>query len=296
MTPERSNVIPVFDGPLSGTKGRFLGAILIDAGKLTLEEAERVLNVQREQGLRFGDAALKLGLITEADLQLALAHQFDYPYLVPGDSEISPDVVAAYQPFSDQVEALRALRSQLTLRWFGVEEGGRALSVVSPSRGEGRSYMAANLAVLFSQLGQRTLLIDADLRSPRQHEFFKLDNRSGLSAVLSGRGDAESIQRVPSFRDLSVLPAGAIPPNPQELLTRPLFQRLLSEMANEFSVIIVDTPARERYADAQAACLATGAALMLVRKDHTRINTVKSFVNELASARIRVLGTVMNEF
>ncbi|MGC5317045.1 CpsD/CapB family tyrosine-protein kinase, partial [Escherichia coli] len=79
-------------------------------------------------------------------------------------------VVAAYNPFSKQVEALRALRSQLMVRWFDIDGKHKALSIVSPASGEGRSFIASNLAVVFSQLGERTLLIDADMRQPCQHE------------------------------------------------------------------------------------------------------------------------------
>lgn len=290
------NLIPAFEGARGRHTGRFIGAILVDAGKLTLEEVERIVQIQREEGLRFGEAATKLGLIREGDLQQALAHQFDYPYLMPGEGEISPEVIAAYHPFDRRVEALRALRAQITLRWLNVEEGGKALSVVGSERGEGRSYLAANLAVVYSQLGERTLLIDADMRNPRQHQLFKVDNRSGLSAILSGRGEMESIQRVPAFRELSIIPAGALPPNPQELLARSYFPRLLDELAKEYNVIIVDTPAGARVADAQFACRGTRAALMVVRRNQTRIRAAHRFIDELTTAKVKILGAVLNEF
>src|SRR4051812_19054583 len=88
---------------------RSIGAILVDAGRLSVDDAERVLRLQREGNMRFGDAAVKLGLITDADIQLALSRQFDYPYLQRGTSTVSAEVVAAYEPFSAQVESLRTL-------------------------------------------------------------------------------------------------------------------------------------------------------------------------------------------
>jgi len=206
----------------SKSASRSIGAILIDTGRLTPESAERILKLQKEQGLRFGDAAIQLGLLTETDIQRALSRQYDYPYLMPGDDRVSEEVVAAFKPFSPIVEQLRALRSQLMLRWIDAEAGHKTLAVVSAGRGEGRSFTAANLAVVFSQLGERTLLIDADLRNPRQHQLFNLENRIGLSSVLAGRAELpETIVRIPGLIDLSVLPAGATPPNPQELLSRP---------------------------------------------------------------------------
>ena len=144
---------------------RVVGKLLLEAGKLNAADAERVLHLQQKENLRFGEAAIKLGLINETDLHHALANQFDYAYLTPGDGHFSPDLVAAYQPFSLQVERLRALRGQLMLRWFSI--GHKALAITGIHPGDGASYLAANLAVVFSQLGERTLLIDADLRRPR---------------------------------------------------------------------------------------------------------------------------------
>ena len=172
--------------------GRAIGAILIDAGRLSPDGAERILRAQRDGGLRFGDAAISLGLLKESDIQFALSRQFDYPFLQPGESSVSDEVVAAYRPFTHQVEELRALRSQLMLRWFDAEAERKTLAIVSPERGEGRSFIAANLAVVFSQLGERTLLIDADMRNPRQHTMFAVSNRLGLSETLAGRGGRSS--------------------------------------------------------------------------------------------------------
>ncbi len=275
---------------------RSIGAILIDAGKLTPEDAERILRLQREQGLRFGDAATKLGLITQADIEFVLSRQFDYPYLLRGQSDVSEDLIAAYAPFSPQVETLRALRSQLMVRWFDTDPARKALAVVSAARNEGRSFIAANLAVVFSQLGEHTLLIDADLRNPCQHKLFSLDNRAGLSAVLSGRAGPEAIQRIPALRDFSVLPAGALPPNPLELLARPLFPQLLQELANEFDVIILDSPAAAEYADAQTLAERAGAALIVARRNATRISQVRSVIDGLSQGRTTVVGTVLNDF
>jgi len=226
----KSNVISAATGTAAIPRNdRSIGAILIDAGRLKPESAEKILRLQRDEGLRFGDAATRLGLLKQSDIDFALARQFDYPYLLRGQSLVSEELVAAYSPFTPQVEALRALRSQLMLRWFDTDPAHKALAVVSAERREGRSFIAGNLAIVFSQLGEHTLLIDADMRNPCQHTLFGLENRAGLSAVLSGRGGPDTIQRIPSLLDLSVLTAGAQPPNPSELLSRPLFSQLLHE-------------------------------------------------------------------
>ena len=280
--------------PVAGAE-RSIGAILIDAGKLKPADAERVLRLQRDKGMRFGDAAKQLGLITDADIEQALSRQFDYPYLARGDSHVAEEVVAAYKPFAPQVEALRALRSQLILRWFDADAGRKSLAVTSPGRGEARSWLTANLGVVFSQLGERTLVMDADLRNPRQHALFGIENRVGLSAALSGRGNPDIIQRVPALRDLSVLPAGAMPPNPQELLARPAFADLLRHLTADFDIILIDTPAGSQYADGQTIAVRAGAALLVVQRNATRLGLLRSYADMLKQAGAVVVGSVLSE-
>ena len=274
---------------------RAIGAILIDAGKLKPADAERVLRLQQERGLRFGDAAMQLGLVSEADIAQALSRQFDYPYLTRGESSVSAEVVAAYSPFSAPVEALRALRSQLMLRWFDAEVEHKTLAIISPARGEGRSWLTANLGVVFSQLGERTLIIDADLRNPRQHQLFGVQNRSGLSAALSGRDASDAVQRVPALLDLSVLPAGGIPPNPQELLAKPAFAQLLEKLGHSFDVILIDTPAGTQFADGQTIAVRASGALMVAHKNASRLGVLRSYGDMLQQASAVVVGTVLIE-
>lgn len=278
------------------TGDRSIGAILIDSGKITISDAELILHLQKEEGIRFGDAAIKLGLLSSEDIQFALSSQYDYPYLIKGNNEISEELIAAYQPFSRQVEALRALRSQLMLRWFTDGEQRKALAVVSPGRGEGRSFLVANLAIVFSQLGERTLVIDADLRNSNQHTLFHLENNSGLSQILANRGAVTSIRRIASFRDLSVLPAGPVPPNPQELLGRPIFRRFLEELGNEFDVIIIDTPAAKRCADAQGIAVVAGGAMLVAHHHETSLKDLAALNEDLRGIGVQVVGSVLAAF
>lgn len=277
------------------TSGRSIGAILIDSGVLSPDNAERILRLQKEKGLRFGDAAIELRLLTQEDIDQALSRQFDYPYLRKGQSDVSAELIAAYNPFDAQVEALRALRSQLMLRWFDVEAERKVMVVASPGRSEGRSFLAANLAVVFSQLGERTLLIDADMRNPRQHELFGLKNSNGLSSMLSGRGE-NAVHRIPALLGLSVLPSGPKAPNPQELLGRPVFVQLLAELAPEFDVILIDTPAGGEYADGQTVAVRAGAAMLVARKHLSHVSAVRGLSEQLSQSGVSVVGSVLNEF
>ena len=277
---------------------RSLGGILIDSGLLKPEDAERVLLVQKEHNLRFGDASIRLGLLTEADIQYALSRQFAYAYLrkSPGDKKpVSDELVAAYEPFSPRVEQLRAIRSQLMLRWFDKADNRQILTIVGTERGEGRSNLAANLAVVFSQLGERTLLVDADLRHPRQHELFFLENKIGLSTVLSGRSREEAIVRIPDLAGLCVLPAGPVPPNPLELLNRLNFDEFMLQVKATFDVVIIDTPAMSVAEDAAMIAVRTGAALAVAQSSQTRVAAFGDLVQGLMNAGVNVVGSVLNE-
>ncbi len=271
-----------------------IGRLLLDMGKIKPEDAERILRLQKDEGLRFGDAAQKLGLVDENDIRQALSLQFDYPYLQPGQGNFDPELVAAYQPFSAQVEGLRALRSQLMLRWFS--EGYKALALVSANAGEGCSHLAANLAVVFSQLGEHTLLVDANLREPRQHKIFNLGESRGLSDILAGRADMGVITRVESFVDLSVLGAGTIPPNPQELLGRASFTDFMNQAIGSYDVIIVDTAPAAYTSDAQSTAARCGGALLVSRLNHTRLAELAQVREQIAVTGARVVGAVVNEF
>jgi len=132
---------------------RAIGTLLVQTGKLSEQHVEEILRAQRADGQRFGAAGMALGLLNQADVDYALSLQFDYTYLRPGESKVSEELVAAYQPFGPQVEALRALRAELMLRWFDENPARKALAVVSEGARQGRSYIAANLAIVFAQLG-----------------------------------------------------------------------------------------------------------------------------------------------
>lgn len=273
---------------------RRIGRMLLDDNRLTPSQVERIQALQKERGLRFGEAAQALGLVSEEDIRSILSRQFGYPTLTPGQGGFSPELAAAYAPFSPQVEALRALRSQLTLRWFGPNR--KALAVVGTARKDGVSYTAANLAVVFSQLGERTLLVDANLREPRQHEIFSLKNREGLSDVLAGKAELDVVEQPGEFEDLSILGAGTIPPNPQELLSRRAFALLLQGLTSRFDVILFDTLPSLEIADSQSVAAQCGGALLVVRPNQTRMSEAAALKDRLHASGAQLIGAVINQY
>jgi chain length determinant protein tyrosine kinase EpsG len=275
--------------------GRAIGAILVEQGRLNAQDVDEIQRFANLQGVRFGEAAVQMKRITERDIESAIAHQYNYPVLARGgEGGVADDVIAAHQPQSEAVEPLRALRSQLILRWFN-NANRKVLAVTSAERGEGRSWLAANLATMFAQLGERTLLIDADMRHPRQHRLFNIENSVGLSALLTGRAGREIARRIHPQLRLFVLPAGIIPPNPQELLARPVFDVILDHFAAQFSLVIIDTPAVSETADAQILAANAGNAIMIARRNHTRQSKLVAAMEILTDTGVNVIGSVLNE-
>jgi len=285
---------PTMGSRVTSVEDRPIGRILMDMGKLKPRDVDRIFHLHREQGLRFGEAARKLNLVKDADVQYALSIQFSYPYLKPGQGVLGPELVVAHDPFDHQSEILRDLRTQLLLHWVDAEH--KTLVVASPDPRDGRSYLAANLAVVFAQLGEKTLLIDADLRFPRQHRIFGQGNGPGLAQVLSGRSGIEAAARMPYFENLWLLPAGATPPNPLELLSSTAFPRLLAEARSQFTLILIDTPAAARGSDAKIIGARVDGALVLARANRTQTGALESLCRAMNAGGTPVVGTVLNRF
>ncbi|WP_124553224.1 chain length determinant protein tyrosine kinase EpsG [Methylophilus methylotrophus] len=272
-----------------------IGRFLLEMGKITPEDTNRILQLQKEENLKFGDAAKRLGLITDVDLQQALSRQFEYTYLPADNKKYSEDLIAAYKPFSAQVESFRVLRSQLLFRWLS--EGFKTISIVGANSGEGTSYVAANLAIVFSQLGKKTLLIDGNLRQPRLQGMFALKQNFGLSDILIDRTPrTELLNIIPDIPNLTVLGAGTLPPNPQELLSREVFLQLVKYASTAFDVVIIDTPPINQGSDSQIISSVTKGAVLVSRINQTTIDEMRSLKIQIQGASASVIGAVVNNF
>jgi chain length determinant protein tyrosine kinase EpsG len=268
-----------------------IGKLLQAAGKLKAKDMERVLKLQKEQNLRFGEAALKLGLVSEADIRQALSQQFQYPYIPESEASLSPELTAATAPTSKEAEALRSVRSELLLRWF--RDGRKTLAVGSARADEGSSYLAANLAVLFAQMSRKVLLIDANMRQPRQQEIFNLGNGMGLSDILAGRVPSLQAHTVKPFHNLSVLTAGSPPPNPAELLARPYFGTLLAGLETSYDIILLDTAPSQLSSDFQAVAARAGGMLIATRRNVSRVAPLAELKEKLTLTGAQVVGAVV---
>ena len=270
-----------------------IGALLQAAGKITPENAERVCHLQADMGIRFGEAAQRLGLVDDDDIARALARQFDYPYLRPGEATCSASLLAAYEPFGALAETLRAVRSQLLLRWFA--RGHKSLVVAGVAAGDGASLFTANLAVAFAQLGRRTLLVDADLRAPAQQAIFNASARQGLSDMLAGRVDADQVELLAPFGNLWLLGAGTLPPNPQELLSRPAMASLNAGFESRYDVVLYDVTPASRSLDALLLAARTGGVLIVARKNASPLGALQALAEQVGQNGAKVVGAVMVE-
>jgi receptor protein-tyrosine kinase len=284
--------------PAAGADGppQPIGQILVRAGALHPPEVERILHWARTEGRRFGEAAVAHGAVTERQLERALALQFDYPVLAPGESGVSAEVVAASDAGGRVAADLRRLRERIRAQQAAtVGHPLRALAVISAGRGEGKTFTAANLAVVFAQAGQRTLLVDADLRRGRVHRLFGLPNRAGLSTLLNGQVGPGLLHRVPGLGGLTVLACGPTPPNPSELLARPAFGQALEAFCSRFDVVLLDTAGAAEEPDAALVAGRAGAALVVARRGHSTFDAVVRLVSSGAVPPSTVLGTVLND-
>jgi len=184
-------------------------------------------------------------------------------------------------------EALRALGQQLLAYWFN---GSRSLlPVISARTRDGRSSLAAELARTLAAMGVRTLLIDADLRSPSQHHRFAIGNKGGLADFLDGRG----VRLAACGENLAVLAAGKVREDPLELLSRDRLRRFLAAAARPFRAVIADTPAASRGPDHEMFSALAGGALVVIRKgeDARRLAGLR---RRLARCAARPVAAVFN--
>jgi chain length determinant protein tyrosine kinase EpsG len=276
-----------------------IGRMLQTLRGLSDEQIEEIVEYQRRHGLQFGEAAVALRLASDGDIVELIARQFHYPCDPGSDasSALPPELVVARNPFSDGAEMIRDLRTQLLIGLTGADGGRLSLAVTSAQAGDGKTFVAANLAAVFSQLGKRTLLIDANMRQPRAGAIFGVaDGSPGLSTILSGRALKYAFHQTAALPNLFVLGAGPVPPNPQELLQGASFERLLDELGHEFDHIVIDTPAGDSGSDFRMVAARAAATLVVARQDSTSYDALAAVVQTLARGANTLAGVVMNRY
>ena len=189
------------------------------------------------------------------------------------------------------VEAYKAIRTNLTFLLATRET--KVFGITSPEAGEGKSTTSVNMAIAFSQLGDKVLLIDADLRKPSVYRQLRLQNTKGLSSVLVNFCDfSDAVVHINS--NLDVLVSGPTPPNPSEMLGSEQMSNLLNSVKDKYDYIVIDTPPVNVVSDAIALAPKTEGIVMVVQDRETTHEEFKKAVASLQFANARLLGVVLN--
>ena len=188
-------------------------------------------------------------------------------------------------------EAYRSLRTNLL--YAVVDRPLKVVLLTSPGPSEGKSTTCANLGAVLAQAGNSTLLIDADLRTPRLHKFFGIRNMRGVMNVLSGENKLSEVLVEP-LPSLSIVPTGPIPSNPSELLGSDRFASLIEEARELFDYVVLDSPPVGLVPDPVVVATQADAVLLVVDAQGTRKESLRKAMRSLQSVGANVLGTVMN--
>jgi protein-tyrosine kinase len=303
--------------PIGGEEDdKELRAELVSYFHLDAHAVGKIFELMQASDIRFSDAAIQLRLISAADVEEALGRtRANRPAPETGlvenairrisaDKRIvlrhgeivtpSPRLILAHDADNARSERLRALRTELLLLNEGTR-GANIVAIVSPGPGEGRSQLAAELAIAFAQLGRRTLLVDADLRNPAQHTLFGATNEHGLTRVISNF-EKPIYRPVQGLPQMHVLTAGPAPPNPLELLSDGRFEKLITDWRNSYEFLVLDTPPVSKCADGIAVATLAGRVLLLSRAQHTTYASTRDMLRRMATTQSRILGAVINHF
>lgn len=283
---------------------------------LDAQAVGKIFELMQNSDLRFGDAAVQLGLVTreavdevtartranQASRECGLVEtairriSSDRRLVLKHGEVVTPSsrLILAHDADNPRSEKLRALRTELLLLNQGARDAN-VVAIISPGAGEGRSQLAAELAIAFAQLGRRTLLVDADLRNPQQHVFFGATNERGLTKVITNF-EKPIYHPVLGLPQMHLLTAGPVPPNPLELLSDGRFEKLVTEWRNSYEFLVFDTPPLSRCADGIAVATLAGRVLLLSRAQHTTYASTRTMLRRLATTQSRILGAVLNHF
>lgn len=211
----------------------------------------------------------------------------------PKQDEDSLGVYVAKNPRSPVAEAFRSLRTNL--EYSSVDNPAKTILVTSSGESEGKSTVAANLAIVEAQSGKKVVIIDADMRHPKVHVQFNKSNRKGLSDVVTGKLRIEDVLKTyDQVENLSIITCGTIPPNPSELLGSERMSQTLKELEECFDLVIIDTPPMV-VSDAQILSGKVGGVIFVVIPGQTRAITALRPMEELRRIGSHVLGVVANK-
>lgn len=201
-------------------------------------------------------------------------------------------LISHMRPKSSISEQYRTIRTNI--QFSSVDQAIKSILVTSSVQAEGKSTTTANLAIVFSQQGKRVLLVDGDMRKPTVHYTFQLDNRIGLTNVLTKQMNAASAIQRSAVENLDILTSGPIPPNPAELLGSYAMEELLSELYRNYDLVIFDSPPVLPVTDAQILANQCDGVIMVVQSNQSDKESTLKAKELLMGAKGKLLGVVLN--
>ncbi|MFP4321712.1 MAG: CpsD/CapB family tyrosine-protein kinase [Anaerolineales bacterium] len=205
---------------------------------------------------------------------------------------MAADLITLTQPRSAAAEAYRTLRTNLM--FSTLDKQLRRVVVSSPSEKEGKSYSVANLGVVLAQSEHRTLIVDADLRRPVQHDIWNLTNERGLTELLleSNPTQAALVQST-EVQGLSVLTSGKLPPNPADVLASQKMDAVITSLAADYDYLLFDAPPVLVATDAAVLGYKLDGVLLVVRASTTRRDAIHRAQEQFERVGARMLGVVL---
>ncbi len=196
------------------------------------------------------------------------------------------------QDLLPQLEAFKRMRTNILASAAGQEPW--TFLITSAERGEGKTTIASNLAVVIAQSGRRVIVVDCDLRLPTLHKVFSLPNQRGLTDVLIGKMALSQVVNKTDVARLLVISSGALPPNPSELLGSPQMVNLIGKMQKNFDFVLMDTPALLSVTDASVLVPYVNDVILVAAQGHIRQDAVQMVCQELANAQAKSINIVVN--
>jgi protein-tyrosine kinase len=301
---------------LEEVDGQLNAAFVAHTG-LSADDIQAIRQEMQESGLSFTRAAMRLGLLSQEEIEKAFVRTLNSidaekssiieaalrkvsagrALVLRQGTEVEPgeQLAPVLDPANPRGEQLRSLRTQLMLLCESTRTA-IMLAIVSPGSGEGRSQLAAELALSFAQLGKRTLLVDADLRRPRLRSLFGCTEEVGLAEAIA-HDTTPYFHPVRSLPQMQFLAAGRSErTNPLELFSDNRFARMMEDWRRVYTFVVIDTPALAEYSDAVPVATLAGRVLVVSRAKQTPYKGMKEMLRRLAVTQSRVMGAVVNHF
>jgi capsular exopolysaccharide synthesis family protein len=216
------------------------------------------------------------------------------PQLEPKETgPLSRDLISMKEPKSVYAEAFRSVRTSIL--FSSPDDPPRVFVVTSSGQGEGKSLTAINLAITMALNEKRVLLVDADMRKPRLHKVFGIENKFGLSNLIGGSPEVGLALNKTQVPTLMVMPSGPVPPNPSEMLGSARLAKFLELLREKFDAIIFDCTPLIAVTDATVLATQVDGVILVIKSGSARRKILKRAVKQLEDVQAKIIGAVLNQ-